>query len=69
MACRALRDRYKTCPSCGGTFECTGTGCWCGEVKLDEAAREALRARFADCVCPACLQRAAEAQPAPSPAP
>jgi hypothetical protein len=54
------------CESCGGEFKCGASlsGCWCAEVKLDEATRAELRARFRRCLCRACLEsyaaRAAE---------
>jgi hypothetical protein len=57
------------CESCGGEFTCGATlaGCWCGEIKLSEATRDALRARFRGCLCRTCLERfaagGAEARP------
>lgn len=47
------------CPACGEKFECGATikGCWCSEVKLSEAAREEMKAKYKGCVCRACLER------------
>jgi hypothetical protein len=47
------------CAACGGEFVCGATlaGCWCGEIKLSEATRAELRARFRGCLCRACLER------------
>jgi len=47
-----------TCESCGEEFKCGASlaGCWCSEVKLDEAARAELRERFRRCLCRACLE-------------
>jgi Cysteine-rich CWC len=46
------------CESCGEEFACGASlaGCWCSEVKLDDAARAELRARFRRCLCRACLE-------------
>jgi hypothetical protein len=53
------------CESCGGEFTCgAGSGgCWCAGVRLDEAARAELRARFRGCLCPACLGTYAAGRP------
>ena len=53
-----------TCEACGQEFECGASlkGCWCGEVKLDDSAREQLRALYRRCLCRACLERFASAQ-------
>ncbi|HYO92336.1 MAG TPA: cysteine-rich CWC family protein, partial [Pyrinomonadaceae bacterium] len=47
------------CESCGATFSCgaSATSCWCAEVKLSEAVRTELRARYERCLCRACLER------------
>jgi hypothetical protein len=51
--------REKQCEACGKPFECGGLfNCWCRTVKLDAATREQLRASFADCLCPTCLEAA-----------
>jgi len=46
------------CESCGAEFACGAglSGCWCSEVRLDEAARAELRERFRRCLCRACLE-------------
>ena len=46
-------EREKQCANCGATFSCgrdVETGCWC-------ETREAIAPskRFADCLCPKCL--------------
>ncbi len=47
----------KACGRCGRPFGCTQTyGCWCGEIKLDDAQRAWLQARYDNCVCPECLK-------------
>jgi hypothetical protein len=48
----------EACESCGAEFECGASlaSCWCSEVKLDDAARAELRARFRRCLCRACLE-------------
>jgi hypothetical protein len=50
------------CASCGGEFACGAgvAGCWCSEIKLSEATRAELRARYQGCLCRACLERFAE---------
>lgn len=47
----------EVCESCGAAFACgaSDSTCWCAGVKLDEAARAELRARFRRCLCRACL--------------
>ena len=54
----------ETCPGCGQRFACGASlrGCWCAEIKLTDAARAQLRARYSGCLCRACLARAAEKQ-------
>jgi hypothetical protein len=55
-----LLEKEKHCSKCGAAFGCGGLlGCWCRDVKLDEAALAALRASYADCLCPACLKAVA----------
>lgn len=48
----------ETCAACGEKFVCGATqaGCWCGEIKLSEATRAALKERYKGCVCRACLE-------------
>lgn len=53
-------EKEKRCSQCGAAFDCGGLlGCWCRDVKLDEAALAALKASYADCLCPACLKAVA----------
>jgi hypothetical protein len=47
--------RKKVCEACGETFECRTGACWCDAVALSDDTRARLRARYADCLCPACL--------------
>jgi hypothetical protein len=52
--------RRLACARCGAVFECrSGGGCWCA----DEPYRLPLTAAGAaeDCLCPACLRKAAAA--------
>ncbi len=52
----ALATKEKKCPCCGKVFTChEQEGCWCANVRLTSATLDALRARFADCLCEACL--------------
>ncbi len=53
--------KTKTCEACGASFACEislGTGCWCGELKLSEDTRQELRAKYSNCLCRACLEKA-----------
>jgi hypothetical protein len=48
-----------TCEACGAAFTCGAgaeAGCWCAEVKLSEAVRAELRARYERCLCRDCLE-------------
>jgi hypothetical protein len=51
------------CEACGESFACgASTGvCWCGEIKLSDAVREELRAKYQRCLCRACLEKLAVA--------
>jgi hypothetical protein len=52
-----LLAREKRCSKCGAAFDCGGLfGCWCRDVKLDEATLADLRQQYADCLCPNCLK-------------
>jgi cysteine-rich CWC protein len=54
----------KKCPRCGTLFTCyQQEECWCANVRLSSPALDALRARFADCVCEACLKNEAFQSP------
>lgn len=52
------------CEACGATFVCgaTDSACWCQEIKLSEAVQAELRARYASCLCRACLENYAEGE-------
>ena len=53
----SLFEKEKRCSKCGETFGCGGLlGCWCRDVKLDEATLKQLRDGYADCLCPTCLK-------------
>ena len=51
----------ETCEACGKAFVCGAklAGCWCAEVKLTEAQRAGLKAKYQRCVCRECLEAAA----------
>jgi Cysteine-rich CWC len=54
--------KSQACAACGETFACEislGTGCWCGEIKLSDETRHELRAKYKNCLCRACLEKAA----------
>ncbi|MGH7839497.1 MAG: cysteine-rich CWC family protein [Candidatus Binataceae bacterium] len=53
----ARQAEAKVCPGCGQGFQCLGLqpGCWCAQASLSPGTLAALRAQYADCVCPACL--------------
>jgi hypothetical protein len=48
-----------TCEVCGEPFACelSVSGCWCSRIQLAEAARAEMRAKYKNCLCPACLKR------------
>ena len=54
---RAAKSRHLACARCGTVFECAQAGeCWCAaepfRLPMPDAAGE-------DCLCPACLSKAA----------
>ena len=51
-----------TCQSCNNDFGCGANlgGCWCTEVKLAAWQTEIIKAKFDNCLCPACLAAFAE---------
>jgi len=54
--------KSQACEACGETFACEiplGKGCWCGEIKLSDETRKELRAKYRNCLCRACLGKAA----------
>ena len=59
----SLRPNQR-CEACGEEFHCGAslTGCWCSEVKLSDATRAELRAKYRECLCRACLEKAAQSR-------
>lgn len=47
-----------TCPRCGGGFECGAEAghCDCFELRLSEAQRAEIAARYEGCLCLRCLR-------------
>jgi hypothetical protein len=59
LALPVLR-KTQACEGCGESFACEislGRGCWCGEIKLSDATRDELRAKYKKCLCRACLEK------------
>jgi hypothetical protein len=52
----------KQCESCGATFSCGGTGCWCSQLQVSSTILAQLRATYRDCLCEECLTRLAVGQ-------
>jgi hypothetical protein len=54
-----------TCEACGASFTCgaSTSACWCSSVKVSENVRADLQTRYDQCLCPACLERAAQSAP------
>jgi hypothetical protein len=53
------------CPRCSTPFECgvqTGA-CWCKEIELNDATRQAFAQYYDGCLCPACLKTLDEGRP------
>jgi len=53
--------RAATCPRCGAAFACgvgadRSTPCFCASVKLSDARRAELGAKWSDCLCETCLR-------------
>lgn len=46
------------CPRCSGTFDCgIATGaCWCADVRIVDATRQALADYYEGCLCRECLE-------------
>jgi hypothetical protein len=51
----------RRCPVCTEVFSCHAHGgaCWCAGIDVPARVRAELAERHADCLCPACLTRAA----------
>ena len=58
MAPGAAPAKTDRCPRCDVEFHCAiATGsCWCAEVTLSPERQAELAARYAGCLCPACLR-------------
>jgi hypothetical protein len=53
--------KTQACEACGESFACElslAKGCWCTEVKLSDNTRQELRAKYTNCLCRACLEKA-----------
>lgn len=53
----------KTCSLCNDSFTCNSSNishCWCSELSISTAGRQALASRSTDCVCRNCLQKQEE---------
>ena len=50
--------KSSACEACGEPFACelSATGCWCSDVKLTDATRAEIRAKYKHCLCPSCLR-------------
>lgn len=48
----------KKCSKCSVTFECCNEqpGCWCEKLFLDMDTLNDLKAKYDNCLCPACLK-------------
>jgi hypothetical protein len=56
----AIAPRQITCARCGAAFECGLAGdCWCAAEPYRLPMPNAATAAKEDCLCPACLRRAA----------
>jgi len=62
VTCLSSGQRPLNCEACGKEFNCGASlsGCWCGEIKLNEQVRADLRARYRDCLCRECLEKEAD---------
>lgn len=61
-------QRELICEACGASFGCYPApegGCWCAEVQVPDEARKDVRAKFGDCICPACLVKFAHKEASP----
>jgi len=56
-----MTPTLKNCAACGESCFCGApvAGCWCEDVQVAVEVLVALRARYADCLCPRCLAAAA----------
>lgn len=60
--------KQKVCEACGAQFDCSAPWgpCWCEEVKVNQEKLGELRSRYADCLCPKCLNAAAAKKTVPA---
>lgn len=56
----SLRPKQR-CEGCGQKFHCGASlwGFWCAQIKLSDATRADLRAKYPDCFCRAYLEAVA----------
>ena len=65
LAQREGGGEAKTCVACGASFVCYARcadperKCWCAHISVSAEALARLRQQYADCLCEACLRRAA----------
>jgi hypothetical protein len=60
-------QRQLICESCGASFGCCpvpNSGCWCASVVISDDTRADLQTKFSECICPACLAKYAQKEPA-----
>jgi hypothetical protein len=60
--------RQTVCQACGTTFGCCADRietCWCSTVQVSDEAREEIKKKFSDCICPACLAKFAQKEATP----
>jgi hypothetical protein len=58
MSAIQTKHEIKTCPRCGGAFECKANNparCDCARVQLTDDTLLAIEGRYQDCLCLACL--------------
>jgi len=61
-------QRQLVCESCGASFGCCAeriASCWCANVNIPDAVRADLKAKFSECICPECLAKYTQQEPAP----
>ena len=55
------------CEACDGEFTCSASlaGCWCSTIKLSDETLTELKARYRNCLCRKCLEKAAKQEQRP----